>query len=67
MKIEFHPDFKIHPLFKAVWPRFKELFQGLRFKPENFKVTKKKFTIVLGVVMLILLVAAAVAAAIGIF
>ena len=35
MKFEFRPDFKDRPRFKAVWPRLREFFKGLGFRPER--------------------------------
>jgi len=57
MKIEFRPDFKIHPIFKAAWPKLRELFVGLKFKPENNGRTKRKIISILSAVFLAVILA----------
>ena len=56
MKIEFHPDFKVHPVFKAIWPRLKEMLRGVRFEPENDRNLVKKISLSLGAIVLLAVV-----------
>jgi len=56
MKIEFHPDFHIKPNFKIIWPRFKELFGGFKFTPENYHHLKRKVLTILSLVLVLIIV-----------
>jgi hypothetical protein len=56
MKIEFRPDFRIHPVFKAIWPKLKEAFMGLKFRPEIYGVMMRKVFVVLSCALLLILV-----------
>jgi hypothetical protein len=56
MKIEFHPDFRIPPEFKAIVPRFKEAFRNLKFKPENYRQMMRKMLLILFCACLLILV-----------
>ena len=58
MKIEFHPDFKFHPQFKAIWPKLKDMFGRIKFKPENYRQMMRRVRLVLlGIVLIVVVVA----------
>jgi hypothetical protein len=56
MKIEFRPDFRIPPVFKAIWPRLREAFKGLGFKAEGYRGMRKRLLFILSVLGMILLI-----------
>jgi hypothetical protein len=56
MKIEFHPDFKIPLSFKAIWPKLRDAFQGLRLTPTGYGKLMKRVVFVLMFFIIALLI-----------
>ncbi len=57
MKIEFRPDFKIPPSFKALWPRLLGAFKGMGFFPDGYSQMRRRVLLVLSVVAILILAA----------
>jgi hypothetical protein len=57
MKIEFRPDFHIRPIFKAIFPKLKELLVVLRQKTGNYPQMTKKMLLVIAIVTILIVVA----------
>jgi hypothetical protein len=45
----------IHPVFKAIWPKLKEAFMGLKFKPENHRRATRTILAEISAVLLLVL------------
>jgi len=55
MKIEFRPDFRIPPSFKALWPRILGAFEGMRFFPDGYGRMRRMVVLVLSLMAIVLL------------
>jgi hypothetical protein len=51
VKIEFHPDFRIRPVFKIAWAGFKGLFVGFKFQPEGYPRMMRKAAAILALIL----------------
>jgi hypothetical protein len=56
MNIDFHPDFRIPPIFKAIIPKLKEMFLRLKFKPENYQKMMKRVLLILVIFAIAILI-----------
>jgi hypothetical protein len=54
MKIEFRPDFRIPPVFKAIWPKLREAFKGLRFKRKYYWGMRQRIFYILSILGIVL-------------
>jgi hypothetical protein len=54
VKIEFHPDFKVRPSFKAMFPMLRELFKRYKFHPENYQRMLRRVSLILSIVAVLI-------------